>query len=611
MAALRPLSSCANSVTGSFAAASTTVGSYASGGSYGTRTVNSREYKEPPPGCFGSGGWQSGGNGKYPQQTFEECEKTRLAFRKLLINRFASVAGAWKALDINRDGKLSFFEFMRACKTLGVSSNARTTWAALDLDRSGFISLAEVDPALVEMLGSLAVTIWAIFGTVENAWKHCFNTRGALRISGDEFVRACLEIGYKGPARAAFEELATDKASTGITRDEFGFLHQWISNGQPDIVGSGDAVSRWAQEVKPWLPPVKVKKVKALAQEFRELLLKSYGDFVRAWRSGLDRDRNGHMDYSEFTRACKDVGFAGNPRDLWTELDVTGNGVVSLWEIDMPTAEKVKEFSDCAKASFGTWDNAWKRVFDTRFDDRVKLDVFREGCAAMGYTGSSEQIFELLDVDRSKFLCWESVAWISGTEVPADPEQERQDVGFVNISGKFKKQTRLQQRRADIIAREQRMRIKKFEGRARGEIPGTNPAAGTTIYSRDGAFTYSPGVSFNSMARCNSSPGTLQSTHSPDSVKAYRRPVDEPELPSWLLIAEGTVKSPEAKPKFDLSFPMFPQSPGKGGWPSRRLKMVDELWGGSKDIGAMLSPLSRKACTDYNLERWRKQAAEG
>lgn len=587
--------------------------SHASGGSHGTRTATGREYKEPPQGSFGSGGWQPGGSGKYPQQTFEECERTRVEFRRLLINRFASVAGAWKALDINRDGKLSFFEFMRACQTLGVSQKSRSTWAALDLDRSGFISLAEVDPQLVEMLGSLALTIWSIFGTVESAWKHCFNTRGALRITADEFVQACQDIGYKGPARDAFDELSTDKASTGITRDEFGFLHQWISNGQPDKVGSADGVSRWAQEVKPWLPPVKVKKVKALAQEFRELLLKQYGDFVRAWRQGLDRDRNGHMDYQEFTRAVKDVGFAGNPRDLWKELDANGNGTVSLWEVDMPTAELIKEFADCAKASFGSWENAWKRVFDTRFDDRVKLDVFREGCTAMGYTGSAEQIFALLDVDRSKFLCWEEMAWVSGTELPVDKDQERQDVGFVSISGKFKTQTRHQQRRADIIAREQRMRIKKFEGRARGEIPGTNAAAGTTIYSRDGAFTFSPGVTFNHMSRSNSSPGNLQNTQGSDhdSIKGYRRPVDEPNLPEWLLLAEGTVKSPEAKPKFDLTFPMFPQSPGKGGWPSRRLKMVDELWGGSKDIGAMLSPLSRKACTEHTLERWRKQAAEG
>lgn len=518
-----------------------------SSANYGGTKAAAREYKEPPHGSFGNGGWQIGG-GKYPQQTFEECERTRLEFRRALINRYASVAGGWKQIDINGDGKLSFFEFIRACKTLGVCQQARKAWSALDLDRSGFISLAEVDPHLVEILGSLALTIWSIFGTVDSAWKHCFNTRGATRITSDEFVQACQDIGYKGPARESFEELSTDKASTGINREEFGFLHQWISNGQPDKVGA-DEVSRWAQPVKPWLPPVQDKKVKALAQEFQELLLKQYGDFVRAWRVGLDRDRNGHMDCEEFKRAVKDVGFAGNPRALWKELDVNGNGTVSLWEVDFHSAQLLKEFADCAKTSFGSWENAWKRVFDTRFDDRVKLDVFREGCAAMGYTGSAEQIFSLLDVDRSKFLCWEEMGWVSGTEIPVEKEGGRQDVGFVSISGKFKSQTRLQQRRADITAREQRMRKKKFEGRARGEIQGSNVAAGTSIYA--------PGVTFNNMSRSMSSPGTLQTTQgsSDHEVKAYRRPEHEADLPDWLLLAEGSMKSPEAKPKSDLTFP--------------------------------------------------------
>ncbi|CAE7277600.1 USP20, partial [Symbiodinium necroappetens] len=57
------------------------------------------------------------------------------------------------------------------------------------------------------------------------------------------------------------------------------------------------------------------------------LLLKSYQNYVRAWRQGLDRDRNGQLDYNEFKMAVKDVGFAGNARELWHQLDENGNGV--------------------------------------------------------------------------------------------------------------------------------------------------------------------------------------------------------------------------------------------------------------------------------------------
>ena len=56
-----------------------------------------------------------------------------------------------------------------------------------------------------------------------------------------------------------------------------------------------------------------------------------WGNMVRAWREGLDRDHNDRMDYNEFSVAVKDVGYAGNAKELWQELDLNKNGYVSLW----------------------------------------------------------------------------------------------------------------------------------------------------------------------------------------------------------------------------------------------------------------------------------------
>ena len=52
---------------------------------------------------------------------------------------------------------------------------------------------------------------------------------------------------------------------------------------------------------------------------------------MRAWREGLDRDHNDRMDYSESSIAVKDVGYPGNAKELWQELDLNKNGYVSLW----------------------------------------------------------------------------------------------------------------------------------------------------------------------------------------------------------------------------------------------------------------------------------------
>ena len=84
----------------------------------------------------------------------------------------------------------------------------------------------------------------------------------------------------------------------------------------------------------------------------------------------------------------------------------------------------------------------------------------------------------------------------------------------------------------------------------------------------------------------------------------------DPNWPDWLLVAEGRMKSPEPKIKADLSFPLAPQCPGKGGWPCRKLNLVDSFWGGSKDIGKLLSPMSHSACLPENLERWKHQSFE-
>ncbi|CAJ1405684.1 unnamed protein product [Effrenium voratum] len=555
-----------------------------------------RGQKKLPEGSWGSGGWAAG-SGKYPQPTLDQCEKIRQDFHELLLRKYGSIAGAWKQIDVNQDGKLSFFEFLRACQSLGVGKGARQIFGALDLDRSGFISMSEVDAPLAEMMTSLAVTIWSVFGTVEKAWRSCFNRRGALRISEEEFMAATRELGFRGNASHLFQELATERASSGISRKEFGFLHVWIADGQPDRIGSAEPESRWAKPVQEWLPPVQEAGKTDWRKQFKTLLLKSYQNYVRAWRMGLDRDHNGHLDYNEFKMAVKDVGFAGHARELWEQLDENGNGVVSLWELDLATAQLLKQFNDCAEASFGSWRAAWMEVMDVRSDDRVKIADFRFGCDAIGYKGDIVTMFDLLDVDRTKFLTWSETAWISGTEVPK-PGSTRLDIGMKNISGSYTKLTRQQQRRADAVARDFRVRTKRFEGRARGELPDSSPMAGTSLFS--------PGMKFNEhLPKSSSSPNLPTSKGS--TATSWRN--NEPDLPEWLLVAEGKV-AVQQKEKMDLSFPIAPQCPGKGGWPCRKLRLVDKFWGGSKDIGQLLTPLTRASCLPESLERWQRQSKE-
>eukprot|EP00931_Biecheleriopsis_adriatica_P047507 TRINITY_DN27394_c0_g2_i1.p1 TRINITY_DN27394_c0_g2~~TRINITY_DN27394_c0_g2_i1.p1 ORF type:complete len:691 (+),score=138.37 TRINITY_DN27394_c0_g2_i1:83-2074(+) len=584
------------------------------------------------------------GADKYAHYSFMECERCRLQFRRMLEQRGGSVIGGWKLLDINNDCKLSFFEFSRACaKHLDVKA-VRELWFAMDLDRSGYVSLREVDPALDDELRVMGALIRNRFGSVNEAWR-TLNKSNVPRVSEHDFVRVCNELNFPGDARSVFAELGNK--SLGMSKKEFIYLNHWVApklSFRQEVrrdVEPEAKMSRWekTRSEPVLLPGLDARRRKTLSQEFKDLLLKSYVNFVRAWRQGLDIDHNNRLEYKEFVRAVKDVGFAGKPRELWQELDLNGNGWVSLWELDAETAQRLLHFKAAAEATHLCWEAAWHEAMDVREDDRVKLLDFKEGCKQIKYRGETNKLFELLDVDQNKYLTWETVAWLDTmfeeeqVSVKAPAAKVTDASGFI-LANKYKTPTVQQRRRAETNARNHRNRAKQFEGRARGEIPGSSAAAGTSMFQPGAIFTKSTSLpalqpekdmsqtqsSFFSQTSTSTSfhrtgasfhregiPAKTTFNSSQLSHDYEMTPIEEPE---WLLVAEGRASVPVAPAKMNLSFPLAPQAPGKGGWPCKRLNLIDPSWGGTKDIGQSLSEKTRRACTLHNLTRWRKQAQD-
>lgn len=161
-------------------------------------------------------------------------------------------------------------------------------------------------------------------------------------------------------------------------------------------------------------------------------------------------------------------------------------------ELDEPTALLLREFVDTARSNFGSWAAFWHCALDVRGDDRVLYPEFRDGCIMLGWR-ESDRLFELLDTDRARYLSWSSSSWLAGAELEEGGCQAPSRSRAIAEDGEptvFTKATKAQSRARHQKLREHRHRVKCFEGRARGEIPGSHPAAGTTIYS--------PGVPLNS-----------------------------------------------------------------------------------------------------------------
>mmetsp|Transcript_39537 Transcript_39537/g.93030 ORF Transcript_39537/g.93030 Transcript_39537/m.93030 type:complete len:478 (-) Transcript_39537:126-1559(-) len=404
-------------------------------------------------------------------------------FREVLMKHYrGSMVNAWRDLDKEKNGRFSFFIFCQTLRELGYPGNMRTLWRALDENKDGFLSLYEVDLELATLLEKLAIAVWASYGSVAAAWQQRLDPSGSDRCPAATFIEACQEMAYAGDAIAAFRALRVDKTDMGLHRKDFEFLDLWFKQPRsqgplvdedpeaPDMatVAAMKSGQEEVARIKPnvlnkiHLPTVHRKIGIAAKETFKRLLQRSYGNFVRAWRRGLDFDGNGRLDKSEFARACDDIGYVGDREELWEQLDVNSSGFVVLGEIDRATTDMLEALL-AAIYSRGSWRHAWDKYFDKRGDDKVDRKAFVDGCRMCCFGGNAEKIFELLDVDRCRHLSLADAEWICGGEAPHySPLWEDADQFSYTGSGKFRLATRENVQTMDETARAFRVQKDEF-----------------------------------------------------------------------------------------------------------------------------------------------------
>lgn len=177
--------------------------------------------------------------------------ESREAFRRQLIRRYGTVLGAWRELDLRRQGRISFFEFCRACQTMGHKGTVKVVWEALDSDNDGFIGFEDIDPNLAALLKEFLECLLLTAGSAEVAWQAVFHHggKGQGRVSQKPFMEACDKLGFAGDAAAVFIALNADRLPSGVSYKDFALLDSWFRPAVPGawgytaLRGSGGAVS--------------------------------------------------------------------------------------------------------------------------------------------------------------------------------------------------------------------------------------------------------------------------------------------------------------------------------------------------------------------------------
>lgn len=191
------------------------------------------------------------------------------------------------------------------------------------------LTLEELDVHSAVLLAHFQLFVAQTFGNAATAFRSLDRTK-TKKLRRGEFVRALQDFGFKYRAKTLFHGLQRDGRDYLVEEDVL-FLDRW----RPPAF----LVAKPDEDAK---------------EEFRTLLLATYGSYMKAWRRCLDVDDSNHCEWKEFTNACKKVNFLGNVPGVWRALDIDHSGSITFREIDRDSFDIIDSYRQWAEEEFGS-----------------------------------------------------------------------------------------------------------------------------------------------------------------------------------------------------------------------------------------------------------------
>eukprot|EP00928_Gymnodinium_smaydae_P011293 TRINITY_DN14186_c0_g1_i2.p1 TRINITY_DN14186_c0_g1~~TRINITY_DN14186_c0_g1_i2.p1 ORF type:complete len:838 (-),score=171.73 TRINITY_DN14186_c0_g1_i2:191-2704(-) len=322
-----------------------------------------------------------------------------LAFKRFLLHKYGGYVQAWRN-GLSPDGltHLQRAQFFKACADMGWQKDVRILWKAFDKDESGYIVIDELDLASAELLARFHKFVMDKFGGTAACFK-AMDVKGRRKVKLEEFAYVLKKHGAHLPPKTLFAGM--DRYRNGyLVEDDMEFLERW----------------------RP-LPFLLARPNRAAMEEFKRLLLKTYKNYLRAWRRVLDVDNTNRCNWDEFQNACKRVGFAGDIAGAWRALDEDLYGEITLATIDGYSSERLMSFKLWATEEFGGVFYAFG-VFDDDGSNSISSLEFRSACRIYGFPDDAVSLFRALDVEGSGTLSRKEVAFLDNWEFEEKVERE-------------------------------------------------------------------------------------------------------------------------------------------------------------------------------------------
>eukprot|EP00927_Polykrikos_kofoidii_P065082 TRINITY_DN60881_c0_g1_i1.p1 TRINITY_DN60881_c0_g1~~TRINITY_DN60881_c0_g1_i1.p1 ORF type:complete len:1267 (+),score=247.96 TRINITY_DN60881_c0_g1_i1:71-3871(+) len=135
---------------------------------------------------------------------------------------------------------------------------------------------------------------------------------------------------------------------------------------------------------------------------FRQYLREKFGCVYAGWRE-LDVNGNGRLSFCELCSACKKMGYGGNVKKLWGEMDTKLVGFVTLTDLDPDVGRTVGTFRDALLKKYGNLLVAWREGIDVNKNGRVEEHELAECCQRLGLVDvNSKKLFTMMKSKNSQ-----------------------------------------------------------------------------------------------------------------------------------------------------------------------------------------------------------------
>ncbi|CAE8583926.1 unnamed protein product [Polarella glacialis] len=287
--------------------------------------------------------------------------------------------------------RVSFAELCAALHQCHFKGNFKAIWKELDKDGSGFITFDEFDSRAAEVLGAFEALVLDKYSSFLEAWK-AFDVDGNGCLTESEFVSRCTVLGYAGNSRKLFKYLLSKAHNKHVTLSDFApgaYQESLLDPDRNKDLSRKDSVSRAKAEEN-------ARRMERFdLRALKNLLVKKHGSLAAAWKQGLDLDRNGKLTFAEFSKAVRELGFHGNIKACWAELNADGSNDVSLAELDPKAHAHLFHFEQHVQANHGSYSEAWAAA-NIAPGTRIHEAKFQQLCREFDYDGDTKEVFKHL-----------------------------------------------------------------------------------------------------------------------------------------------------------------------------------------------------------------------